>query len=148
MNVIWAQPLHFSFVGKYSYLVRILTEKLNFPNRKVKHFIFYFNFDIWITLNFCDNINIDVWIYQPLRTDRMRHKVNFEAGFNRFEFRFFLLQDWLLNQYLKKESALLSNSKLRENYRIHIFFRRVLLLWKMQSASSRIWTRVVYFPWQ
>ena len=32
-------------------------------------------------------------IYQPLRSGRILHKVNFEAEFNRFEFRVFLLLD-------------------------------------------------------
>ena len=34
-------------------------------------------------------------IYQPVRTSRMRHKVNFYAGFNGFELSVFLLLDWL-----------------------------------------------------
>ena len=38
---------------------------------------------------------IYLFIYQPLRTSRMKHKVNFRAAFNRFELRAFLLQDWL-----------------------------------------------------
>ena len=32
-------------------------------------------------------------IYQPLRSGRIWHKVNFYAEFNRFEFRVFLLLD-------------------------------------------------------
>ena len=36
--------------------------------------------------------NIDP-IYQPLRSGRIWHKVNFKAEFNRSEFRVFLLLD-------------------------------------------------------
>ena len=51
-------------------------------NRFVKKsFIFYRN--IWYHIH----------IYQPLRSDRIWHKVNFYAEFNRFEFRVFLLLD-------------------------------------------------------
>ena len=32
-------------------------------------------------------------IYQPLQSGRIWHKVNFQAEFNRFEFRVFLLLD-------------------------------------------------------
>ena len=39
-----------------------------------------------------DVIN-NIHIYQPLRSSRIWHKVNFKAEFNRFEFRVFLLLD-------------------------------------------------------
>ena len=39
-----------------------------------------------------------VYIYQPFCADRMWHMVNFEAEFNRFKFRDFLLLDWLPKQ--------------------------------------------------
>ena len=45
-------------------------------------------------------------IYQPFCTGWMRNKVNFWL-FNRFEFRVFLLLDWLLYQGLRTLSALL-----------------------------------------
>ena len=35
----------------------------------------------------------DLYIYQPLRSGRKWHKVNFLVDFNRFEFRVFLLLD-------------------------------------------------------
>ena len=35
----------------------------------------------------------DIHIYQPLHSGRIWHKVNFQAEFNKFEFRVFLLLD-------------------------------------------------------
>ena len=39
-----------------------------------------------------------MYIFQPLHMSKMWQKVHFPAEFNRFEFRVFLLQDWLSNQ--------------------------------------------------
>ena len=75
-------------------------------------------------------------IYQPLRSGRIWHKVNFEAEFNRFELRVFLLT--------KAEEHSLSSYLLIAGGRIIGFipFPGVLVLCEMQSVSSRIWTRV------
>ena len=78
-------------------------------------------------------------IYQPLRTSRIWHKVNFfKAEFNRFEFRVFLLLDQLPHQGWRTQSALLFTHSWRENNWIHTF----PMLCEMQSVSSRIWTCV------
>ena len=60
-------------------------------------------------------------IYQPLRSGRMWHKVNFYAEFNGFEFRVFLLLDYLPNQGWRTQSTLLFTHCWRENNWIHIF---------------------------
>ena len=80
-------------------------------------------------------------IYQPLRSGRIWHKVNFKAEFNRFDFRVFLLLDWLPSQgwrtslpyYLPIAGGRIIG---------FIPFPRVLVLCEMQSVSFRIWTRV------
>ena len=38
-------------------------------------------------------LTTDCHIYQPLRSGRIWHEVNFQAEFNKFEFRVFLLLD-------------------------------------------------------
>ena len=43
-------------------------------------------------------IVVGVYIYQPFRTGKIWHKVDFYAEFNRFDFRDFILQEWLPNQ--------------------------------------------------
>ena len=57
-----------------------------------------------------------VCIYQCLRTDRIWHKINFYAKFNRFELRVFLLFDWLL----KSE---------KKNHWIYTFPKSIVTLW-------------------
>ena len=51
-------------------------------------------------LKFCNPKQNCIDIYgftQLLHISRMQHKVTFLKGFNRFEFRVFLLQDWLMS---------------------------------------------------
>ena len=76
-------------------------------------------------------------IYQPHRSGRIWHKVNFWAEFNRFEFRVFLrltkAQEFSLSYYLPKAGERITG---------FILFPRVLVLCEMQLVSSRIWTRV------
>ena len=73
---------------------------------------------------------------QPLRSGRIWHKVNFQAEFNRFEFRVVLLtkaEEPSLSYYLSIAGGRTIG---------FIPFPRVLVLYEMQSVSSRIWTRV------
>ena len=58
------------------------------------------------------------------------------------EFRVFLILDWLPNQNLRTQSADLFTHCWRENNWIHFFFRKAFELYKMQTSSSRIWTRI------
>ena len=48
---------------------------------------------IEIYLNIIIKDVIHIHIYQPLNSGRIWHKVHFQAEFNRFEFRVFLLLD-------------------------------------------------------
>ena len=66
-------------------------------------------------------------IYQPLRSGRIWHKV--KAGFNRFEFRVFLLLDELLHQGWRTQSALLFTHNWRENNWIHTFPKGISVMW-------------------
>ena len=65
----------------------------------------------------------------------------FKAVFSRFDFRLFLLLDWLPNS--TKEPSLpdylFTSSGMIAGY---ILFRRVLVLCEKQSASSRVWTQL------
>ena len=63
-------------------------------------------------------------IYQPLRSGRIWHKVNFEAEFNRFEFRVLPLQD---------KPALLFTHSWRENNWIHTFPKDISAMWNAIS---------------
>ena len=60
-----------------------------------------------------------------------------QVEFNRFEFRVFILLDWLPNQGERTQSALLFTHNWRENNWIYTF-SRLLVLCELQSASSRI----------
>ena len=65
----------------------------------------------------------------------------FKAEFNRFEFRVFLLLDWLPHQSWKP--SLPYYLRIAGGRIIgFIPFSRLLVLYEMQSVSSRIWTRV------
>ena len=77
-------------------------------------------------------------IYQPLRSGRIWHKVNFYAVFNRFESEFsFSLTSCLTNA---EEPSLPYYLPIAGGRIIgFIPFPRVC---EMQSVSSRIWTRV------
>ena len=84
-----------------------------------------------IYASLCCNTN---HIYQPHRTCRIWHKVNFWAEFNRFQFRVFLLLG------RRTQSVLLFAHSWRENSWIHTFPKGIS---EMQSVWSRIWTRIV-----
>ena len=75
---------------------------------------------------------------------RMWHEVNFYAEFNRFEFKVFFLV-WLPYQGYQKLSLPyylpITGWKIIE----FIPFPMPLVLCKIQSTSSRIWTRVTEF---
>ena len=72
----------------YSNVLVLLEFELTHDNVTVQH----------ISHDATGSLPATVYISQPYSTDRMRHQVNFQAGFNRFEFRVFLLLDWLPNQ--------------------------------------------------
>ena len=74
-------------------------------------------------------------IYQPLRSGRIWHKVNFQADFNRFQFRVFPFLDQLPHQGWRNQSALLFTHSW-----IHTFPKGISAMWN--AVSSRIWTRV------
>ena len=81
-------------------------------------------------------------IYQPLSSDRIWHKVNFLAEFNRFEFRVFLLLDELPHEGWR--NSLPYYSPIAGGKIIgFIPFRRVLVLCEMQQVSSGIRTQKV-----
>ena len=80
-------------------------------------------------------------IYQPLRSDRIWHKVNSLAEFHRFEFRVFLLLDWLPHQGWRSQSALLFTHRWRENNWIHTFPKGISAMWNA-VGPFRIWTRI------
>ena len=72
---------------------------------------------------------------------QLRRTLNFKTEFNRFKFTIFFFLDWLSN---KVKDASLPYYLPTAGGRIIGFIPslRVLVLCKMQSASSRIWTRV------
>ena len=75
----------------------------------------------------------------PFSTSRKRHKISFLAEYSWFQFRVFLLLDRLPYQSLRFYFP----HNLGENELI--LFSRVLALYEMQTASFRIWIRVVVF---
>ena len=96
-----------------------------------------------------NSIDTHVYIYQPLHTGRMWHKVNFKVEFNMFEFRVFPLFDWLPNQSQRTQSALLSTHSWRENHWIHTFLKGISAIWNainiIQDLNSCCH---VHFLWQ
>ena len=87
-------------------------------------------------------LHINKYIFtHPCFTGKMLHKANFQAKFCWFEFRVFLLQDWLPNK--AKEPSFTYDLPITRGRLIgFIPFPNVLVLCKMQSASSRFWTLV------
>ena len=73
---------------------------------------------------------------QPFRTGGMWHEVIFFKG---FLFSAFILQDLLLNQGYRTQSALLTDEG---RIIVSLPFPRILVPWEMQSASSKIRTPV------
>ena len=70
-------------------------------------------------------------IYQPLRTDRLRKKVNFKQ-FHWFESRVFILRD-RLPYNLSAQPAPLFTHCWRENSLIHTFSKFINSIWKFQQ---------------
>ena len=62
--------------------------------------VFFPSFFSYCRIYFLIHFYIYIYIYmnQHIHTSRMWHKVIFKVEFNKFEFRVFLLQDWLLYQ--------------------------------------------------
>ena len=60
-----------------------------FNNKYRKYFCFIFKETIIKKIE----LKLHIIIYQPLRSGRIWHKVNFYAEFNRFEFWVFLILD-------------------------------------------------------
>ena len=81
-------------------------------------------------------------MYQPLRSGRIWHKVNFKAEFIRFEFRVFLLSRLVVSPKAEEPSLPYYLPIPGERIIGFIPFPKVLVLREMQSVSSRNWTRV------
>ena len=101
---------------------------------------------VWKNLQMRWNQNHWDWIFKyhiyptpPLGQDMTQGQF-FKTAFNRFEFRVFLLLDLLPHQGWWIQFALLFTHSWKETNRIHT----LLVLCKMQSVSSRIWTRVYF----
>ena len=65
----------------------------------------------------------------------------FLEEFNRFEFRGFLLLDYLLHQGWKTQSVLLFTNSWRDNNWIHTFPKGISAMWNAISLVQ-VWTRV------
>ena len=90
-----------------------------------------------LSLSVC--VCVCVCIYQPLQTSKMRYKINFEAEFVGLMSLFFLLLDQLPYQ----GSSLLYYLPIAGSGIVgSIPSSKVLALYKMQTASSRVWTQV------
>ena len=74
-------------------------------------------------------IHIYIYIYIPLHQSRMQRKMNFKAKFNRFEYRFFLLLNWLQYQGWRAQSALLFTHSWWKNNSIHTFIKCMSPIW-------------------
>ena len=74
---------------------------------------------------------------------RILHKVNFQAEFNRFQFRVFLLQDKLPHQGWRTQSAQLFTHSWRENNWIHTFPKGINAMWNAISLVQNLnsWCR-------
>ena len=64
---------------------------------------------------------------------RMWHKVKFKAKFDKFEFRLFLLLDWLPYQSWRALSTLLFVHSSKENHWIHFFPKGISIIWNTNS---------------
>ena len=82
---------------------------------------------------------------QPFHSNRMLHKVNFYAEFNRFEFRVFFLLDRLPYKGKKASLSYYCTHNRIENCLIHTFLTGVLTLCKMQTAPFGVRIRVAEF---
>ena len=86
-----------------------------------------------------NKIFLGIYPTPPHRLDVKQGQL-FQAKFNRFQSRVFLLLDWLHKQGLP-DYLLIVGEKIIG----FITFPRVLVQWEMQLASSRIWTRDAVF---
>ena len=93
---------------------------------------------------------------KPIRGVRYRYVPNpstqtggstrsiFWAEFYLFEFRAFLLQNWLLYQGQRHQFILVFTQSFGKNRWMHTLWS----LYELQKASSRIWTRMAYSTFQ
>ena len=108
------------------------------PSKTITFVVFYYintsrkhrNIQIWSSVTvvkfMCHFWHIsqvtsnDKYIYLPLKPSRMRHMVNFQEEINRFEFRVFLLLEWLPYLVKRAKSTLILTHTWREYNWIHI----------------------------